>query len=112
VLDNMHIQDGVIMWNVIFTRLVEDWEMEMILSFFERLYSFQVRHEEDRLIWSPSKRGQFEVKLFYKVLNSQAGHLFPWKSIWCVKALWRVAFLCGQQPWGKFSCMIICVKVI
>jgi hypothetical protein len=27
--------------------------MEMVLSFFERLYSYQVRHgEKDRLVWT------------------------------------------------------------
>jgi hypothetical protein len=39
----------------------------MVLSFFEQLYSIQVENGEDRLVWIPSKRGQFEVKSFYGV---------------------------------------------
>ena len=40
VVDNMQFQDGIIQWHVIFTRSVQDGEVEMVLSFFERLYSF------------------------------------------------------------------------
>ena len=65
VADNIQLQDGNLHWNVIFTQLVQDWEMEMVPSFFERLYYVQLRHgEKDRLGWSPSKRGKFEVKSF------------------------------------------------
>jgi hypothetical protein len=54
----------------------------MVLSFFARLYAIAVRHgEDDRLVWSLSKRGQFEVKSFYEVLNRQDDPSFPWKSI-------------------------------
>jgi len=42
----------------------------MVLSFFARLYSTSVQHgEDDRLVWSLSKRGLFEVKSFNEVLN-------------------------------------------
>jgi hypothetical protein len=57
-----------------FTRLVQDWEMEMVLSFFTRLYSISVRHgEDDRLVWNLSKMGLFEVKSYYEVLNRKDG---------------------------------------
>jgi hypothetical protein len=89
----MQFRDGTIQWNVIFTRLVQDWEVEMVLSFFERLYSIQLRHgDEDRISWSPSNRSKFEVKSFYEVLTSQDGPSFLWKSIWSVKSPSRVTF--------------------
>jgi hypothetical protein len=54
----------------------------VVVSFFERLYSFQLRQqEEDRIGWSPSKRHKFEVKSYNHVLTSQNGSSFPWKSI-------------------------------
>jgi hypothetical protein len=57
VADNMQFRDEIIQWDIIFTRQVPDWEVEMVLSFFERLYSLQLRHgEEDRIGWSPSNR--------------------------------------------------------
>jgi hypothetical protein len=74
----------------------------MVLSFFEWLYFIQVRHaEEDRLVWSPSKRDQFEVKLFYVVLNRQDDPSFPLKSIWHVKAPSRVPFSVWTIALGK-----------
>jgi hypothetical protein len=71
--------------------------MEMVLSFFARLYSILVRHGEDELVWSLSKRGLFEV-LF---LNKKYGPSFPWKSIWHVKAPSMVAFFVWTTVLGK-----------
>jgi hypothetical protein len=52
----MQFREGIIQWNVIFTRLVQDWEVEVVVSFFERLYSFQLRQgDEDRIGWSLPK---------------------------------------------------------
>jgi hypothetical protein len=54
----------------------------VVVSFFERLYSFKLRQgEEDGIGWSPSKMSKFEVKSFYQILTSQNGPYFPWKSI-------------------------------
>jgi len=78
VADNLVVQNGVIQWNVIFTHLVQDWEMEMVLYFFSRLFSISVRHrEDDRLVWNLSKRSLFEVKFYYEVLNRKDGPSFP-----------------------------------
>jgi hypothetical protein len=77
VVDILSMVDGVAHWNVVFTRLAQDWEVEMVISLYERLYSHRIQHGAvDRLVWSLSKRGHFEVMSFYKVLASQ-----PWKSI-------------------------------
>jgi hypothetical protein len=40
----MQLWEGIIQWNVIFTRPIQDWEVDAIVSSFERLYSFQLRH--------------------------------------------------------------------
>jgi hypothetical protein len=78
VAKNLVVQNGVIQWNVILTRPIQEWEMEMILSFFARLYSNSVRHtEDDRLIWNLSKRGLFDVKSYYEVLNRKDDPSFP-----------------------------------
>jgi hypothetical protein len=54
----------------------------MVLSLYERLYSHWIWHGAvDRLVWSPSKKGYFEVKSFYKALTSEDVVSFPWKSI-------------------------------
>lgn len=49
-------------WNVIFTRPVQDGEVNVVFSFFEIMYSFRVRQGDVDKIWSPSKRSKFEVK--------------------------------------------------
>jgi hypothetical protein len=43
VLDNMEISNGVVLWNVPFSRSVQDWEVEVVISFFGLLYSFRPR---------------------------------------------------------------------
>jgi hypothetical protein len=61
--------------------------MDMVLSFFDRLYSVSARHGEgDRLVWNPSKKGLFEVRSFYEVLIGKDGSsfpYFPWKNMAC-----------------------------
>jgi hypothetical protein len=78
VAKNLVVQNGVIQWDVILTHSVQDLAMEMVLSFFARLYSNSVRHtEDDRLIWNLSKRGLFDVKSYYEVLDRKDDPSFP-----------------------------------
>jgi hypothetical protein len=94
--------DGVAQWNVVFTRYAQDWEVEMVLSFYEQLYSTRIRHGEvDRLVWNLSKRRSFEVKTFYRALACQEALSFPWKGIWRVKALKWVSFFVWTAALGK-----------
>jgi hypothetical protein len=49
--------------HLFFTKLVLDWEVEVVTSFFELLYSHIIRQGgEDRICWIPSKRKKFEEK--------------------------------------------------
>jgi hypothetical protein len=80
-------------------RLAQDWEVEMVLSLYERLYSHQIRHGAvDRLVWSLSKRGHFEVKSFYKALLVKRFSLFHGRVFGVLKLHPGCRFLCGQQP--------------
>jgi hypothetical protein len=100
--DNFIWRNGVVEWNVIFIRSIQDWEMDVISTFFERLYSFKLSQGNvDRIYWSPSKKGVFEVKSFYKVLSNPATKMFPWKSIWQTKVPSRVAFFGRNAALGK-----------
>jgi len=102
VADNLVVQNGVIQWNVLFKWPVQDWEMEIELSFFTWLYSISVRHgEHDGLVWNLSKRGLFEVESYYEVLIRKDGPSFLWKNIWRVKAPARVAFFVWTTALGK-----------
>jgi hypothetical protein len=46
VVDNLSVVGGVVHWNVLFTRYAQDWEVEMVMSFFDQLYSTRVWHGE------------------------------------------------------------------
>jgi hypothetical protein len=102
VKENFIWRNGIVEWNVIFVRSVQDWEVDVVSSFFEKLYSCKISHgNEDCIRWSPSKKGTFEVKTFYKALSSQNYEVFPWKSIWHSKVPPRVAFFGWTAALGE-----------
>jgi hypothetical protein len=58
-------------------------------------------HGADKIWWVPNKKGKFEVKSFYSILNSSISFHFPWKSIWRTKAPPWVAFFVWSTALGK-----------
>jgi len=71
-------------------------------SFFSLLYSSKVAQDGgDRLWWSLSHKGSFDVSSFYKALACKEAILFPWKSIWRTKAPLKVAFFAWTAALGK-----------
>ena len=80
--DNFIRRNGIVEWNVIFVRSVQYWKVEVVSSFFEKLYSCKISHgNENCICWSLSKKGTFEVKTFYKALSTQTYKVFPWKYL-------------------------------
>jgi hypothetical protein len=55
----------------------------------------------DRICWSHSKKGTFEVKSFYKALSNLDREVFSWKSIWHTKVPTCVAFFGWTMALGK-----------
>ena len=102
VADFMHFRGGSVHWEVNFTRLIQDWELESISSFLDLLYSVTVhRDEEDKLIWKLSPGKGFQLKAFYNAICSPGFGSFPWKSIWKTKAPPWVAFFSWTAALGK-----------
>jgi hypothetical protein len=102
IADNVERSNGVIQWNIQFTRLIHDWEVEVLASFYHCLYSCKLREDGgDKLWWAPSRKGRFEVKSFYRALSGHESISFPWKSIWRSKAPPRVAFFAWTAARGK-----------
>jgi hypothetical protein len=62
-----------------------------LASFFTLLYFIRVRRE-DQLWWSPSHKGNFDVRSFYEALACKEVVHFLWKSIWRTKVPLKVAF--------------------
>jgi hypothetical protein len=102
VADFLHFRGGSVHWEVNFTRLIQDWELESVSSFLDLLYSVTIHsHEEDKLIWKLSPGKGFQVKSFYNAICSPGFGSFPWKSIWKTKAPPRVAFFSWTAALGK-----------
>jgi hypothetical protein len=70
IADNMERSSDSIQWNIQFTRLIHDWEVGELFSFYKRLYDCKLRGKgRDKLWWVHSCKGLFEVKSFYRVLS-------------------------------------------
>jgi hypothetical protein len=64
----VQFSNGNLQW-ISFTRLVHDWEVDLVTSFFDLLYSLRLRQGiKDKICWIHSKRRTFEVISFYHVL--------------------------------------------
>ena len=87
-------------WNVNFIRSFNDWEVGMVVEFFQLLSTFAIPHLiPDGLKWKCSKAGVFDSTSFYAALNER-----PWcsrGSVWKAKAPPRVAFFIWMAAWGK-----------
>jgi hypothetical protein len=60
IADNMERSSNSIEWNIQFTRLIHDWEVEELTSFYTCLYDCKLRGEGiDKLWWKPSRKGIF-----------------------------------------------------
>jgi hypothetical protein len=104
IADNVERANGAIQWNIQFTWLIHDWEVEVLASFYRCLYFCKLREDGgDKLWWVPSCKGGFEVKSFYRALSAHRPISFPWKSIWRSKAPPRVVF---------FAWMATCSKIL
>ncbi|KAG2674144.1 hypothetical protein I3760_13G121400 [Carya illinoinensis] len=59
-------------WNISLNREVHDWEVNMLVDFFNLLYNIPVAATtEDVMIWRPSKKGKFTVRSFYNSITGQ-----------------------------------------
>lgn len=78
-------------------RKANDCEMDLFTTFFNQLYSNSLRRDgEDKIVWSPSEKGVFEVEIF-DMLCSHGCTPIPSKIIWHNKPLpLRVNFF----AWG------------
>ena len=102
VADFVQFHGNAMHWEVTFTRLVQDWEIESTSSFLELLYSINIkRYMKDKMCWKPSRSKGFQVKSFYTQLTSNGLGSFPWKSIWKAKVPPRVAFFVWTAALGK-----------
>jgi hypothetical protein len=101
IADNYDLMSGSSQWNISFVRSLNDWKVDDLASLYSLLYSYNLDGGDDKMWWVPNRKGKFEVKSFYFILNSAVSFLFPWKSIWRTKAPPRVAFFVWSAALGK-----------
>lgn len=67
VANNMHFSNGNLQWNLSFIKFVQDWEVDLVIGFYDLWYSLNLRQGElDCIRWIPSKKRKFEVRSFFK----------------------------------------------
>ncbi len=102
VADNFQRLGDSIHWEVTFSRLAQDWELESFLSFLELLYVVPITGiGEDKVCWQPSQAHIFQVSSYYTTLIGKGGGCFPWQSIWKAKVPPRVAFFSWTAALGR-----------
>ena len=90
------------MGSAYFLRSVQDWELELMTTFMDLLYSIPVsRVSADSICWQPTSRKEFEVKSFYQVLHPPTQPLFPWRSVGKVGFRRRWLFFVWTAVLGK-----------
>lgn len=60
--------------------MIIDWEVDIVAAFIHEFTLFIKKIRKgaaDQIYWRPTKKGNFEVKLFYKVLCGSCHLLFP-----------------------------------
>jgi hypothetical protein len=63
-------QFGRVEWDVTFVRHFNDWEMPMVFSFLDFLYSHSPSTtREDVLRWKLKRSGLFDIQSFYRALR-------------------------------------------
>ncbi|RVW49042.1 hypothetical protein CK203_080976 [Vitis vinifera] len=57
-------------WTPLFSRTLNDWEIEMVEWFMLKIQAFRVqREDEDKVVWTTSRSGDFSVKSLYSILE-------------------------------------------
>ena len=89
-------------WAPHFSRLLNDWEMDMVECFLLSLQKRSMcREEEDKVIWTGSKNGKITVKALCSVLESRNSVLFPENVI---RNSWvppKLGFFASEATWAK-----------
>ncbi|RVW34912.1 putative ribonuclease H protein [Vitis vinifera] len=73
-------------WTPLFSRALNDWEIEMMEQFMLKIQAFRVQREiEDKMVWTASRSGAFSVKSLYSTLEPGGSAMFPYVGIWSAR---------------------------
>ncbi|WMV53982.1 hypothetical protein MTR67_047367 [Solanum verrucosum] len=72
-------------WNLVFRRLLNDWEIEGVIELLNMIEGFPSTNlETDSLLWIQHPDGRFSVDIWYKWVLSVTGgrKTGPWSAVW------------------------------
>lgn len=76
----MHFHNGILHWDVQFSRLDQEWGLESSTAFMDLIYSRLVKGDGlDKLCWRLAKSRGFEVCSYYHSVSLPRKISFPWK---------------------------------
>ena len=96
------------MWNLdgvgdgctpLFSRVLNDLEIEMMEQFMLKIQSFRVQRE--KMVWTTSRSGAFSVKSLYSTMEPGGSALFSYVGIWRACVPLKVTFFSWEASWGK-----------
>ena len=89
-------------WDVQFIWDLNDWEL-VTGDDFLRILGSNIPSTDigDQMRWKLEPNGDFDIHSFFNKLRGSSSIVFPWKSIWKVKAPWRVFFFVWIVAWNK-----------
>ena len=89
-------------WNVSFTCLVQDWELESVTEFLDVIYTVApTQGVLDTICWKHVVHKEFSVNSFYQCLLSPTHRAYPWKSVWKPRVPPKVNFFIWTASLGK-----------
>ena len=89
-------------WDVRFSRDLNDWEMDEGLHFLRILGANTPPLDVgDRMRWKLKPNGNFDIRSYYNKLRDSLSIVFPWKGIWRVKTPRQVSFFVWCVAWNK-----------
>ena len=89
-------------WTPLFARAFNDWEIELVEHFLQKIQAFRVQREQvNRVFWTASKCGAFSVKSLYSILELRGSSLFLSNSIWRVRVPPKAAFFAWEASYVK-----------
>ena len=102
IAEVMHFPNQMLHWDILFSRAIQDWELEPSSIFMDLIYSMPLKGEAcDKLCWKSGKRKGFKVREYYFSLSLTSGIPFPWKPMWRSTIPHRVAFFSWNATLGK-----------
>ena len=98
----LQFNNGMKHWDLHFSRLVRDWELDSLDRFMDLIYSSSVSGRGDyKMGWKPDKSRGYEEGGYYQLLCPSNLVLFPGKIIWRTKIPPRGAFFSWSAALGR-----------